>query len=252
MSFSFFKKKIGLTLGGGAAKGLAHIGVLKAFHKKKQEIHCISGVSVGALIASYFAFGKKFNELDELADILNAKSIVNFRPSKLGLINTDAIRDIIIKDLGDVLIEDARIPLAIGATDIETGECVIFHEGSLAKAVCASVAIPGIVEPVQYQNRFLVDGGISKNILVQVLEDMGAKKTIAVDLNGVTNYEKIENVMDVIGNAIDIAIDLNTKHELQKADAVISLDLSDYSRLDNSHKIDEVIEKGYQAALNIL
>ncbi|WP_096280585.1 patatin-like phospholipase family protein [Marinobacter sp. LV10R510-11A] len=108
--------------GGGAAKGIAHIGVLKAFEEEQIRVHCISGTSVGALVASYYAFGRPVESILTIGSALNLSKILNFTLERGGLFSTDAIREMIHRDLGDCLIEDANIPLAICATDIETGE----------------------------------------------------------------------------------------------------------------------------------
>jgi NTE family protein len=243
-----FNKKIGIALGGGAAKGLAHVGVLKAVEENKIKVSCISGTSVGAIIASYYAFGKELKDIEVFSEKLRAKDVFKLTLNKKGFLSTDSVRKMLHNDIGDVKIEQARIPLAICTTDIRTGESVIFKQGSLLDAVCASVAVPGIFLPVEVQGRLLVDGGISNNLPVKVLEQMGAGITIAVDLNGVNRYPEVHNFIDIIGNAIDIAIDLRTKEQLQLADIKISLDLGDYSRLDNSHQKDMLFDVGYEVA----
>ncbi|MCH2533367.1 MAG: patatin-like phospholipase family protein [Bdellovibrionales bacterium] len=248
LSFNPFNKKIGLALGGGAAKGLAHIGVLRAFDDKNINISYISGTSVGAIVASYYAFGKNLDEIDQLGERLKAKSVFKLNLDKRGFVSTDSIKQMLLNDIGDVNIEDAKIPLAICTTDITSGESVIFKKGKLIPAVCASVAVPGVFTPVEHEGRLLVDGGITQNVPVAAVKNMGAGITVAVDLNGVNEYQKPMDIFTVVGNAIDIAIDSRTKEQVRLADIKISLDLSKYSLFDNSANKKKLIDEGYKTA----
>lgn len=245
MKLNPFNTRIGLALGGGAAKGIAHIGVLKAFEEEHIRIHCISGTSVGALVASYHAFGRPAESILSICSTLNLSKIINFTFERGGLFSTDTIREMIQRDLGDCRIEDANIPLAICATDIETGEQLIFKTGNLADAVCASMAVPGLFVPVEVDGRILVDGGLVENVPISPLEKMGAGITVAVDLSHVTRYPKPEDTFDVISNAINIGIDFNTRKQLKKADIAVPLDLSRYSLTNNAKCVDELYMEGY-------
>ncbi|MFN2361507.1 MAG: patatin-like phospholipase family protein [Marinobacter sp.] len=246
MKLNPFNTHIGLALGGGAAKGIAHIGVLKAFEEEQIRIHCISGTSAGALIASYHAFGRPAESILSVCSTLNLSKIINFTFERGGLFSTDNIREMIHRDLGDCRIEDADIPLAICTTDIETGEQLIFREGNLADAVCASMAVPGLFVPVEIDGRILVDGGLVENVPISPLAKMGAGITVAVDLSHVGRYPKPENTLDVISNAINIGIDFNTRKQLKKADIPVALDLSRYSLTNNADCVDELYQEGYR------
>lgn len=245
MMWNPLNTRIGVALGGGAAKGLAHIGVLKAFEEDGVNIHCISGTSIGALVASYYAFGKPIDDIMNIGAELRLNKVINFTFKKRGMFTTDVIRDFIERDIGNVNIEDANIPLAICTTDIVTGEQVVYRNGNLANAVCASVAVPGLFVPVEIDGRLLVDGGITENVPISPLEDMGAGITVAVDLNGVKQYPEPDDMMDVIGNAIDIGMDLRTREQLKDADIVLSLDLSIYNRFGNSDQAEKLVMEGY-------
>ncbi|WP_417517300.1 patatin-like phospholipase family protein [Marinobacter sp.] len=245
MKLNPFNTRIGLALGGGAAKGIAHIGVLKAFEEEQIPIHCISGTSVGALVASYYAFGRPAESILSIGSTLNLSKILNFTLERGGLFSTHAIHEMIQRDLGDCRIEDAGIPLAICTTDIETGKQLIFTEGNLAEAVCASMAVPGLFVPVEVNGRTLVDGGLVENVPISPLEKMGAGIIVAVDLSHVSQYPKPEDTFDVISNAINIAIDFNTRNQLKKADIVVPLDLSGYSLTNNAKCVQELYMEGY-------
>lgn len=236
-----FNTRLGLALGGGGSKGLAHISVIKAIKERNVQIDFLSGTSAGALVASYYAFGKDLKNFDNLTHLLRAKAIFNFNIGKLGLMSTNSLRESLLAELGDLKIEDAQIPLAICTTDINTGESIYLRQGSLVNALCASVAVPGIFKPVSIGDRLLVDGGISNNVPIEILEKMGAGITVGVDLNGVSSYPNVTNVFDVIRNAVDIAIDLRTQEQMKRATVAISLDLSEYSRFDNYDKTDQLM-----------
>ena len=248
MKWNLFNSSIGIALGGGAARGIAHIGVLKAFEESDIKISFISGTSIGALVACYYAFGKDINAMKAIGEGLNYKSILSLSIHKKGIFTTKSIRNMILKDIGDVNIEDALIPLAICATDISNGEQVVLRQGNLANAVCASTAIPGIFSPVEIDGRVLVDGGITENVPISLLDQMGSGITIAVDLNGNKKYREPEGMISIMSNAIDIAIDLRTIDQLKKADFIISLDLENYNRMDNTEQFEELYNEGYQTA----
>lgn len=247
MKWNPFNSKLGLALGGGAAKGLAHLGVIKAIEEDGLEIHCVSGSSVGALVASYYAFGKHPDDIMSIGKTLNHRKLFSLTWKKCGLMDSSAIETMLLQDLGDRKIEDAHIPLAICTTDIITGEKVIYREGPLVPAVCASMAVPGLFVPVEIGDRLLVDGGIVENVPISCLESMGAGITLGVDLNGVTRYPKPDSWYDVVGNAIDIGMDLRTREQLEDADIVVSMDLAKYNRLDNSEQSEALFKEGYEA-----
>lgn len=246
MKWNPFNRKVGLALGGGAAKGIAHIGVLKAFEEENIDIACISGTSVGALVASYYAFGKPIEQIMSIGSTLNLSKMINLTWKKRGLFSTDPIKAMVHRDLGNRRIEDANIPLAICTTDIETGEQIIFREGNLADAICASMAVPGLFVPVEIGGRTLVDGGIVENVPVSPLEKMGAGITVAVDLTHTRRYPEPKDTLDVISNAIDIGMDLRTRQQLKQADIVIPLDLSHYNRTNNAGRAHELYMEGYR------
>jgi NTE family protein len=246
MKLNPFNRRIGLALGGGAAKGMAHIGVLKAIEESDLEIEYISGTSIGALVASYYAFGKDIETLESISSEISFSSLIGFKLQKQGIFSTTSIKEMVERDLGKVYIEQARIPLAICATDISTGEQVTLREGKLADAICASMAVPGVFIPVEINGKTLVDGGITENVPVSALEKMGAGITIAVDLNGCPHYHEPKDIIAIMGNAIDIAIDLRTKEQIKKADLVLSMDLANFSRLGDEQEFKELIKLGYE------
>lgn len=245
---NLFNTKVGLALGGGGAKGVAHIGVLKALEEANVQIDYLAGTSVGAMVASLYAFNVDVNTISDLARRLTISDITTFKLNKTGFFTTDLLRKLLIDHVGDVNIEEASIPLAIVATDINTGEAVIFRQGSLADAVCASASIPGIYIPITLNGRTLVDGGLVQNVPVQPVKDMGAGVVIASHLSSVDRYEEPKNVLDVMRNAFEIAVSQHTKGEVEMADLLIAMDLSDFSHRDNTERHDELFAIGYETA----
>lgn len=248
MAKKLFNTKIGLALGGGAAKGVAHIGVLKALEDAKVNIDFIAGTSVGAMIAALYAFNVDIEAIGSLARRLTMSKVTSFKLNKTGFFTTESLRELILEYVGEVNIEDALIPLSIVATDINSGEEIILTTGSVADAVCASAAIPGIYIPVEINGRTLVDGGLVQNVPIEALQALGAGVTIASHLNSVSHYSEISHVLDVMRNAFEIAVSQHTQDQLKDADLLISMDLSDFSLRDNTERYDELFDIGYRAA----
>jgi len=243
-----FNTKVGLALGGGGAKGVAHIGVLKALEEAKVRPDFIAGTSVGAMVAAMYAFNVSIDTITNIARDLTLSQITTFKLNKTGFFTADPLKEILAEYLGEANIEDASIPLAIVATDLKKGEEVIFTHGPLADAVCASASIPGVYIPMKMGERTLVDGGIVQSVPVGAVKDMGAGVIIASQLGGVGVYEEPKNVLDVMRNAFDIALSRRTREEVKEADLVIAMDLRDFSIADNTERYDELFTIGYDTA----
>jgi len=252
MAMNLFNTKIGLALGGGAAKGIAHIGVLSALEEAEVDISYISGTSVGAIVAALYAFNVDTETIGSLARRLTMSKVTSFKLNKTGFFSTNSLRELMLEYLGEVNIEDAKIPLAIVATDINSGEEVVFTRGPVADAVCASAAVPGIYIPVVIDGRTLVDGGLVQNVPVRPLRTMGAGVTIASNLSGVNHYPEPSHVVDVMRNAFEIAVSQHTKAQLKGVDLLISMDLSDFSLRDNTERYDELFAIGYDSTVSQL
>ncbi|MFA7677363.1 MAG: patatin-like phospholipase family protein [Candidatus Omnitrophota bacterium] len=189
MRINFFKKrlKIGLALGSGAARGLAHIGVLKAVSEKNISIDMIAGSSMGALVGACYAKKGEIKDLEEVVLRTDWRQLSRLADPNLALFFKGAIHGAKVKELlkviiGDIEFKDLKIPLAVVATDVNKGEEVIIREGSVVEAIRASISIPGIFTPVKFKNRFLMDGGIVNPVPVSVAKDMGATFVIACNV----------------------------------------------------------------------
>lgn len=178
------KPKIALVLGSGAARGLAHIGVLKVLEEKKIPVDMIVGTSMGALIAGAYAAGLSATQMAEIACETNwlqvAKVLFPRRLPREGLLDGKGIEEFLMTLVGERKIENMKIPFAAVATDIWTGEEIVLRSGSLVKAIRASLSFPFLFAPVQIGGRFLVDGGVVNPLPINVAQNMGADFTIAV------------------------------------------------------------------------
>ncbi len=245
------KKKIGLALSGGSVLGAAHIGVLKALEEFEIKIDFFAGTSIGGLVAGLYAFGKSWEEIKEFADELNWLEISSLSLSNFGLLSNEKLGDKFIDAVGNVNFEDAKIPFAVIAVDISSGEKKIFNKGNVAQALMATSAIPGIFIPVEIDGKLYVDGGVLENVPISAARELGSEKIIAVDLNVKRKYEKPENLIDLVVNSFNMMV-INAEQMLsQKADILITPDLSNYDYV-HTDKIDELVEAGYKEALKAL
>jgi NTE family protein len=178
-------KKVGLVLGSGSAKGLSHIGVLKFIEEMDIKIDYIAGSSIGALIGGAYAAGISVNEIEDIAIKTDlASSVKYFLPtiSKSGLITGTKVKEFLKDIVGDIEIENLKIPFSATATDIFTGQEIDFNKGNLVEAIRASISVPIIFQPVIYNNQILVDGGLANPLPINVACKMGTDFIIAVNV----------------------------------------------------------------------
>ncbi len=251
MHQELYRKRVGLALGGGAVLGAAHIGVLKAFEELGVKIHCISGASVGAVVAALFAFRVPLPEIEHFALNLKWQDTTRLNISKMGLLSNESLGRMVQGRLGNVSLQEASVPLAIVATDIENAEKVVFRSGDIKTAVMASTCVPGVYTPVEAGGRLLVDGGLLENVPLSPLRAMGADFLAGVDLTARREYPRPRHLIDVIANSIEMALSFSTRLQTREADLLICPDLKAYSFVDTGH-VDELIEKGYEAACQSL
>lgn len=239
----------GVALGGGAVKGAVHIGILKALLESDLRPDFISGTSIGAMVGTLFAFGKKPEEIAELAKGMDWLDITRTTFSRYGILSNKAVRQIMIDQIGDVNLEDSPIPIAIIAADVATGDRVVLKKGSAADAVMASTCIPGVFVPVELGDRLLVDGGIVEQTPTSSLQSMGADFILGIDLSGAQKLQRPKGLIDVILNAIEIAVSHQTRLHTRTADMVISLDVRQYGRPGEAN-VTRLVQEGYEAGMN--
>ena len=200
------RPRIGLALGGGFARGLAHIGVLKVLEQEQIPIDFIAGTSVGSVIGAAYASGICAKELEEIAALVRFKDFSRWTFSRFGLFSNDKMALFLRKSLRCKTFEELRIPLAVTATDIVTGDPVVFTSGDLIDPVRASCAYPGIFLPVNINGRLLVDGLLGHGVPSAPLRDMGAERVLSVFLSAHWVRPKgPRHVFDLIGQCFSIA-----------------------------------------------
>ena len=198
--------RIGLALGGGFARGLAHIGVLKVLEEEKIPVDFIAGTSVGSVIGAAYASGISAKELEEIAGLVRFKHFSRWTFSRFGLFSNDKMAAFLGRMLRCKTFEDLRIPLAVTATNIMTGAPVVFTKGNLVDPVRASCAYPGMFLPVNIDGQLLVDGLLAHAVPSGPLREMGADRVLAVYLSANWVRERgPRHVFDVIGQCFSIA-----------------------------------------------
>ncbi len=234
-------------LGGGSAKGFAHV-VCRVLEREKIPIHMIVGTSVGSLIGGIYASNPDRFQL-EWAAYKNARGDIldySITSSKMGPVQGARLEAFVEQNAKVKLVEATKIPFYPVATDLNTGETVTLEKGSLAKAIHASSAIPGIFVPVTFGNRTLVDGGVTSNIACDVARAKGANVIIAVNLQKDVRDTDITSVIDVIAQSISIMMHVNTRSKLAHADVIIEPDTKGISMFDFSRK-KTLMEEGMKA-----
>jgi NTE family protein len=200
------RPSIGVALGGGFARGLAHVGVLKVLEQEGIPIDYIAGTSVGSVIGAAYASGICPKELEEIAALVRFKDFSRWTLSRFGIFSNDKMALFLKKILRCKTFEELRIPLAVTATDVVTGEPVVFTSGELIDPVRASCAYPGMFLPVNVKGRLLVDGLLAHGVPATPLRDMGAEKVLSIFLSAHWVKPKgPRHVFDVIGQCFSIA-----------------------------------------------
>jgi NTE family protein len=228
------------VLGGGAARGFAHVGVIRALEQEKIPVDMVIGTSVGSLIGAMYASNPNSFDLEWTAFTLEKEDLFDYRIlsafTGMGVVKGDKLESFVQRKIPAANIENLKIPFAAVATDLNRGERVVLDRGSVARAVHASSAIPGVFEPVDYQGKLLVDGGVMENIPISVAREKGADIVIAVDISeNVTNFN-ITNLVDVTMQAVNIMFDENVRNKKKDADVLISPGVGDVAMLDFTQK----------------
>ncbi len=255
------RKKVGLALGGGYARGLAHIGVLEVFEREGIPVDMIAGTSIGALVGALYA-----REMDpglmkrqaQQIDILGITALVDLTVPHGGFVAGKRVTSLLKRLIGDVGFKDLKLPLACVATDILTGDEVIMKEGPVLEAVRASISIPLIFTVVKAQGHYLVDGGLVNPVPVSVLKAMGADIIIAVDvtpnkaeradyLRSNHKIVKAPGLLQVLIQSIYISTYLTSRTVSDGADIIIHPQLAHINPGD-FHRASECILEGELAA----
>jgi len=236
---------IGLALGGGFARGVAHVGVLKVLEEENIPIRYIAGTSVGALIGAAYCSGVTIAELEEIAHNARFKHFARWTLSRYGFASNQRMVGFLNRILKVKTFEKLRIPLAVTATDFSTGEGVVFHSGDLVEPVRASCAYPGMFLPVKIRGRLLVDGMLAHAVPTTPLRQMGADRVLAVHLKGSwTNRDGgPRHLFDVIGQCFSIAQAMTCSVWQPAADLVIEPDVNGF-RYDAFEQTTDLVRAG--------
>ena len=281
------RPRIGLALSGGGARGGAHIGVLRALEELRVPIDCIAGTSIGAVVGGFYAAGRSVGELEELVRTIDwDTAFLNITPREMrsfrrkrdddsflvrqrpglnrgeielpiGLVQGQVI-DLIIAEytLPASGIEDfdrLRVPFRAVAADIATGEAVVLESGSLARAIRASMALPAMLTPVEYEDGLLVDGGIAMNLPVSIAREMGADVVIAVDISAsLREREELRSVLDVTSQLTNLLTREGVERErelLVGEDILLQPEFGPDLTSVDFERMEEAIEYGYRIAM---
>jgi len=264
MGMAYTYPKIGIALGSGGAKGLAHIGVLKALEKHNIPISYIAASSIGAFIGAHYARFHDIKRLEEVVLSFNRKKgfeLFDFTVSGGGIIKGKKTESFVAEILENAQFEDLKIPFAAVATDFNTAESIIFTEGKLSKAIRASISVPAFYQPVFYQNRLLADGGLSNPVPVTVAKNMGADITIAVNLDQVFHDNKLDSIpplSQIPMHAVTILRHNLAYYGIQSADVIISpqnkfhIGLVGWNNLFDNAKVIQIIKEGEDATEKVI
>ena len=201
-------KKLGLALGSGGARGVAHIGFLKALEENNIKASYVTGCSMGAIVGACYCAGVSADEMKEQAYKLRVSRIATLNVAPLranGLFQLNKAKKLMTDIIGDITFDDLKIPLTCAATDLLEGKTVHIDKGSVVDATLASSAIPGIFTPVVFEGTAYVDGGVLERVPTDPLKEMGAEVVVAVDVLGDLTVKKhSDNLVDTVLRCIDI------------------------------------------------
>jgi NTE family protein len=243
---------VGLALGGGFARGFAHLGVLQVLEQNHIPISHIAGTSVGSILGAAYASGAPLARIIETCRALRFRDIARLRVSRLGLASNRRLENLIGRVFETRKFEDLRIPLAVVATDLTSGEPVVFTQGNLVDGIRASCAFPGLFEPVEIGTRCLADGGLVAPVPTRAARDLGAATVIGVSVGMQDGHRGAPtNIFQVVSRAVNAA----QKHQLEvwerHADLVLRPDVQSLA-WDDFHRADEAIAAGTAAARRAL
>jgi NTE family protein len=238
---------IGIALGGGFARGIAHIGVLKVLEEEGIPVRMVAGTSVGAIMGAAYCSGLTIAELEELAHKVRFTTFARWTLSRYGFASTDRMVAFLQKTLKVQTFEELRIPLGVTATDFNTGGGAVFTSGPIIDPVRASCAYPGMFLPVEIGGSFLVDGMLSYPVPTRPLRKMGAERVLGVHLKGQWSKSNApRHFFDVIGQSFAIAQDMMSETWRSAADVVIEPDVAGFD-YDDFKRAGELIQVGATA-----
>jgi NTE family protein len=243
--FSQKKYKIGVALGGGGARGYAHLGVLQALQEKGIKPDVISAVSAGAVAGVFIASGKSPKEAFEIMKHFGISDFTKFRIPRNGLLSFEKLKKTIEREVKANNIEDLPIPMIVAVSDLLNGKAVYLQKGPLSTLVLASASIPVLFDPIHYNNTLYADGGIFNNLPIEPLKKK-CQKIIGVSISPVQEISELSGLIDIATRTFQLTV--NARHNMIKKNCDLFIEppqLSEYDLLDTSN-VDEIFEIGYQ------
>lgn len=245
--------RIGLALGGGAARGFAHVGVIQVLEEAGIRPVLVAGTSAGSLVAAIYASGKNGKQLQTVAETMEEATIADWTLPLFnrGMLRGDALAKYVNGQVGARLIEDMPLPLGIVATDLNSGQSMLFQRGDTGTAVRASSSVPAVFQPVRISGRDYVDGGLVSPVPVRAARQMGADLVIAVDISSPPEANAAGGTLDVLLQTFSIMSKSINYFELKEADVVVRPALLGVSSADFGAR-KRSIEAGRQAMLQVM
>ena len=244
--------KIGLALGGGFARGVAHVGILKALEKESIPIHCVTGVSAGAIVAAAYASGTEPDEIGRIGCAMRFTDVARWSICRLGLAGSERMERFLHRLLKKFTFEEMEIPLGILATDLGTGASVLFRDsGDVVVPIRASCSYPGLFQPIHQQGRLLVDGAMSMEVPALLARKLGATHVISVYLPMQGADVEPHNMLQVVNRCFQILQSRTEESWRKHSDAVIVPEVADV-QWDGFENGVRMVEAGEKAALAMM
>ncbi|HAM33180.1 MAG TPA: hypothetical protein DDX05_07780 [Deltaproteobacteria bacterium] len=243
--------RVAVVLGAGAAKGFAHVGVLKVLEANHVPIHMIVGTSVGSFVGCMSAYGYSAYDLQKIAMGLEKGEIADLAVPDNGFVKGEKLEAYVNRMIRGTPMQDLRIPFYAVATDIGSGQEMVFGKGNTGAAVRASCAIPGVFRPVRIGDRTYVDGGVVSPVAVDAARRMGADVVIAVDISGGVSGSAPESTLDTIFQSINVMYSNIAAAQLSRADVVIHPQVGSIASGDFTKRHEAILE-GEKAAQDAL
>jgi NTE family protein len=235
--------RLGLALGGGFARGLAHIGVLKVLEQRGIRVDVLAGTSIGAIIAGAYASGATLEEMAAVARKVRWRDFGRWTISRMGLASNERLEALLRRIFRKLRFDELRIPLAVVATDLMAGRPVVFTAGELGLAIRASCAYPGLFLPVAFNGGWLVDGGLVSAVPTQAVTSLGAEVVVGVSLDNIQPEIEPKSLVDVLGRSFSIAQRTAEPLWREFADLVVEPKVNGF-RWDDFEHADEIIAAG--------
>ena len=243
--------RLGLALGGGAARGFAHIGVIQVLEEAGIRPDLVVGTSAGSLVAALYAHGKTGTELASMALTMDEGAITDWAFPSRGMIRGEALARYVREQTGGQLIEQMKMPLGIVATDLDSGAGVLFRRGDTGTAVRASSSVPAVFQPVKIGDREFVDGGLVSPVPVRFAREMGAEMVIAVDISTPPDGAATDGTMRLLLQTFAIMGKSINRFELREADVVLRPGLVGVGSADFTARV-RAIRAGREKATELL